>query len=55
MEADAEQIANEILAQYTSGIQSLGGALLTGPLGDLTSSASADTDGISGSLKLQID
>ena len=53
--ADAERIANEALAQFAGGLEGLGGSLFTGPLGDLASSAEAATDGITGSLKLEIE
>jgi hypothetical protein len=53
--ADAEGLANEALARFSGGLEALGGSLFTGPLGDLTSSAEASTDGISGSLKLEIE
>lgn len=53
--ADAEKLANEALAQFTGGLQALGGSLFTGPLGELTSAAEASTDGITGTLKLGID
>lgn len=55
MTADAEQIANEAFAKFSSGLQSLGASLFTGPLGQVTSSAESSTDGISGSLELGID
>jgi hypothetical protein len=53
--ADGEQLANAALAMYAGGLQGLGGSLFTGPLGDVLSSASASTDGISGTLKLGIE
>jgi hypothetical protein len=51
--ADAEEIAHEVLARQ-DGISALG-ALFTGPLGDLTGSVEGDTEGLRGSLKLEID
>ena len=53
--ANAEQLANAALAQFASGLQGLGGSLITGPLGELRASASASTDGLTGRLELQID
>lgn len=53
--ADAEQLANAALARFASGIEAIGGSLFTGPLGDVTSSASATTEGITGSLRLEIE
>jgi hypothetical protein len=50
---DAEEIANEVIARQ-DGISALG-ALFTGPLGDLTGSVEGDTEGLRGSLKLEID
>ena len=53
--ADAEQVANAALAQFAGGLQALGGSLFTGPLGDLLTSASASTDGLTGRLELKIE
>lgn len=53
--ADAEKVANAALAKFAGGLQGLGGSLFTGPLGDLVESVSASPDGITGSLKLEID
>jgi hypothetical protein len=55
MAADAEQLANAALAEFGSGLQGLGGSLFTGPLGEVGSSAAASTDGIRGTLTLEID
>ncbi len=38
-----------------AGSQALGGSLFTGPLGDLLTSASASTDGLTGRLELKIE
>lgn len=51
--ADAEQLVQQALGQL-SGV-GLAGAIVTGPLGDLTGSLSAETSGISGSFKLTFD
>jgi hypothetical protein len=53
--ADAEQIANAALARFSGGLQGLGGSLFTGPLGDLLTSAEASTDGVTGTLELEIE
>ena len=53
--ADAERLANEALARFAGGLEGLGGSLFTGPLGDLSLSAESSTDGVSGSLKLEIE
>ncbi|HYH59958.1 MAG TPA: DUF3352 domain-containing protein [Thermoleophilaceae bacterium] len=53
--ADAEQLANAVLAQFAGGIEGLGGSLFTGPLGDLLSSTTAETDGVTGRLELKIE
>ena len=53
--ADAERLANEALAMFAGGVEAIGGSLFTGPLGALTSSAEASTEGISGSLRLEIE
>ena len=37
------------------GLQAIGGQLFTGPLGDLTGSVESSTDGLRGSLRLEID
>ena len=50
--------ADDVVAQPPSqlgGIQGLGGSLFTGPLGDILSSSEASTDGITGSLMLEIE
>ena len=53
--ADAEQVANAALARLAGGLQGLGGSLFTGPLGDLLTSTSASTDGLTGRLELKIE
>jgi hypothetical protein len=53
--ADAEQLTNALLAQLAGGLEGLGGSLFTGPLGDLLTSASASTEGLSGHLELTIE
>ncbi len=53
--ADAEQLANAVLGMAAGGLQGLGGSLFTGPLGDLLTSASASTDGLTGRLELKIE
>jgi hypothetical protein len=53
--ADAEQLANAALARLAGGLQGLGGSLFTGPLGDLLTSASVATDGLTGRLELKIE
>lgn len=65
IQADAEQLAKRVLGRL-SGSQlgsrpnlglgaALGGSLFAGPLGDLTGSTQAETDGISGKLSLSFD
>jgi Protein of unknown function (DUF3352) len=51
---NAEALADRVLAQL-QGLQAIGGQLFTGPLGNLTGSAEASTDGVRGSLTLGID
>jgi len=53
--ADAEQLTNAALAQFAGGLEGLGGSLFTGPLGDLLTSASASTEGLSGHLELKVE
>ena len=53
--ADAERLANELLARFAGGLEGIGGSLFTGPLGDLEQSLEASTDGISGRLSLEIE
>ena len=53
--ADAEQLVNAALARFATGLEGLGGALFTGPLGELLQSVSASTDGLIGRLELTID
>jgi hypothetical protein len=53
--ADAEQLVNAALAEFQGGLEGLGGSLFTGPLGDLLTSATASTEGISGTLELEIE
>ncbi len=49
--ADAAQVARQISAR----LQGLAGALVTGPLGELTGSMSAAEDGVTGNFKLTFD
>lgn len=51
---NAEELAQEVLSQL-QGIEAIGGRLFTGPLGNLTSSAEASTDGVRGTITLGID
>ena len=54
LSGDTEQIVGQALRRL--GLQgAIGGAILTAPLGDLTGSLEADTDGIRGSLSQAID
>jgi uncharacterized protein DUF3352 len=57
IQADAEQLVNQALGQFSTqlGLGALGGELLTGPLADLTGSASSSTDGVRGSFSLALD
>jgi len=51
--ADAAQLVRQILGQVGGG--GLAGALVTGPLGDLTGSMSAERSGITGNFKLDFE
>jgi hypothetical protein len=51
---NAEAFVDRILSQL-EGLGGLGGALFTGPLGDLTGSMESSTDGLRGSVRLGID
>jgi Protein of unknown function (DUF3352) len=53
--ADAEQLTNAVLGQVSGGLEGLAGSLFTGPLGDLLTSSTASTEGITGRLELKID
>jgi hypothetical protein len=53
--ADAERLAQQILAQVQGLGGGLTGALVTGPLGDLTGSMTAAEDGVSGTFTLTFD
>jgi hypothetical protein len=54
--ADAEQLVNELLRFYGVGPGGpFGAQLFTGPLGQLTGSVSATTDGVKGRLTLEIE
>jgi hypothetical protein len=48
--ADAAELVKQLLVQLGTG--GLAGAVVTGPLGDLTGSMSAETSGITGNFKL---
>ncbi len=50
LRADAGQLVQQILGQF--GGAGLAGAVITGPLADLTGSMSAETSGITGNFKL---
>jgi hypothetical protein len=58
LRADAQQLVNDVLGRIIAE-PGLGGAfgaqLFTGPLGDLTGSVSAGTDGLRGRLRLDIE
>jgi hypothetical protein len=56
--ADGQKLANQILRRLASQIGpggALGGQLFTGPLGDVTGSVHAETDGLTGKLSLTFD
>jgi len=53
--ANAEQLAQRLLAQLQGLGTGLGGALVTGPLGRLTGSMSAERDGVTGNFRLTFD
>jgi Protein of unknown function (DUF3352) len=54
--ADAEQLANQLLRFYgVGGDGPFGPQLFTGPLGQLTGTVSATTDGLKGKLTLEIE
>lgn len=53
--ADAEQVARQALTRLEGLQGGLASALVTGPLGDLTGSMTAATDGVTGSFKLTFD
>ena len=57
MRADAEQVAISALRAFggESGLGALGGALFTGPLGQLTGSTAIDTDAVTGNVRLTFD
>jgi hypothetical protein len=55
MAADAEQLANVAIARFSGGLEGIGGALFTGPLGELLQSVSASTEGLTGRLELTVD
>jgi hypothetical protein len=54
LSANAEEIADAILASL-GGLSGIAGTFATGPLGDLSGWASADTEGLDGRLTLEID
>lgn len=51
---DAEALADSLLSQL-QGLEALGGQLLTRPLGNMTGSVEATTDGVRGTLALEIE
>lgn len=53
--ADAAQLVQQLLGLGQPGGAGPAGAVLTGPLGDLTGSISAETSGITGNYKLKFD
>lgn len=53
--ADAEQLARQLLAELGGLGGALGGALATGPLGELTGSMSAAEDAVTGHFTLSFD
>ncbi len=55
MQADAEAIATEIASRELEGVEGLGAGLFTGPLGQLTGSLEAETDGLRGRVQLEIE
>jgi hypothetical protein len=58
LKADAEQVANRVLAQIGPRLGlggALGGRLFTGPLGELNGSLTSTTSGLSGKLTLGVD
>ena len=55
LQADAEALATEIASQRLDGIEGLGAGLFTGPLGQLTGSLEAETDGLRGHMQLEIE
>jgi hypothetical protein len=62
MQADAEKLVAQALGRFggarfgSGGLgAALGSSLFTGPLGDLTGSAKAETDGVTGKVSLSFD
>lgn len=57
MRADAQQLATSALQAFGAAIPggAFGGALFTGPLGDLTGSMAIDTSAITGNVRLTFD
>jgi hypothetical protein len=60
MRSDAEELAGALIEEYgsmfgLSGLEGLGAQLFTGPLGELSGSLSASTDGLHGRVTLAIE
>ena len=57
MRADAERVATSALQAFggESGLGAIGGALFTGPLGEITGSMAIDTDAVTGNVRLTFD
>ena len=56
MGADGQQLLNQLLAFYEdAGLGALGAQLFTGPIGQLSGSLAADTDGMRGRFSLELE
>lgn len=55
MSVDARALAQRLARRYVGGFGGLGADVFAGPLGDMTGSVEAETDGLSGHLQLAID
>jgi hypothetical protein len=55
MRGNAEQLANELIADIASGAEALGASLFTGPLGELTGHLEGGTGGLRGRVELEIE
>lgn len=53
--ANAEQLADQLLASLAGGLAGIGATLFTGPLGDLSASLSASPEGLRGKVELEIE